>query len=66
MNINQHVVPYNGIWAVKNEQTKQPTSTHKRKTDAVKVAKKIAKEEESELIIHDKDGNIQKRENFGK
>ncbi|MEO5910836.1 MAG: DUF2188 domain-containing protein [Pelobium sp.] len=65
MNKNQHVVPHGGNWAVKganNEKATKITSTQK---EAIKVARDIAINQKSELIIHRKDGTIRDKDSFG-
>lgn len=43
MNTNQHVVPYNGTWAVKSEGNLEPMSVHRLQSDAIKEARKPQK-----------------------
>jgi hypothetical protein len=49
---SQHVVPYNYNWAVKGAGNEKATKTFDKKTDAIDYAKEIAKNQQSELIIH--------------
>ena len=58
---NQHVVPLGNGWAVKGEGNDRFTVITETKRDALSVAKKIAKSSNSELVIHGKDGRIQKK-----
>ena len=53
---NQHVTPYNGKWQVKRENASRATKVFSKKTDAVSYAHDIAKNQHSELIIHDRHG----------
>ena len=56
--MNQYVMPYKGKWAVKGENSKEITSLHETKKDAIEVAKEIAMANDSELVILRKDGTI--------
>ena len=62
---NQHVVPYNDNWAVKGAGNEKVTKTFDKKADAIDFAKEIAKNQQSELIIHKGDGTIQNKNSFG-
>jgi hypothetical protein len=62
---NQHVVPHNKQWAVKGENNQKATSLHKTQAEATKAATQIAKNQESELFIHGKNGQIRERNSFG-
>lgn len=55
---NQHVVPLGTGWAVKSEKAQRFTVITSNKREAINVAKRIAKNSNSELIIHGKDGSI--------
>ena len=56
---NQHVVPLGNGWAVKGAGNSKYTAITERKGDAKKIAKSIAKNSDSEVIVHGKDGKIQ-------
>ncbi|MCL5070444.1 MAG: DUF2188 domain-containing protein [Actinobacteria bacterium] len=62
---NQHVVPVGGKWGVRGEGNTKLTSIFDKKTDALKVGRDIAINQQSELIIHGKDGRIQDKDSFG-
>lgn len=63
---NQHVV-YNpdGGWDVKGENNTKATKHTDTKAEAEKIARDIAKNQKSELIIHNKDGKISDKDSFG-
>jgi isopentenyl phosphate kinase len=61
---NQHVVPLWGWWAIKKEWSKKFTTITETKAQAEKIAKEIAKNNKSELIIHGKDWKIQSRNSY--
>lgn len=65
MGKNQHVVPHKDGWAVKGSGNQKATKVTPTKKDAVDVAKQIAQNQQSELIVHGKDGKIQSKDSFG-
>ncbi len=65
MGTNQHVVPFMGNWAVRAEGRDEITSTHRLQSEAIMEARKIAKEEKSELFIHGRNGKIRARDSYG-
>lgn len=62
---NQHVVPLGNGWAVKGEGSKKFTVITETQKDAITVAREIAKNNKSELVIHGKDGKIRDKDSFG-
>ena len=65
MGKDQHVVPHPDGWAVKGEGNSKPTAVTNTQQDAIDVAKEIAKNQQSELLIHGKDGQIRARNSYG-
>ena len=65
MGTNQHVVPFMGKWAIKAEGHDVVTSTYRLQSEAIMEARKIAKDEKSELFIHGRDGKIRARDSYG-
>lgn len=63
---NQHVVPLGNGWAVKGEGSKKFSVITETQKDAITVAKGIAKNNKSELVIHGKDGRIRDKDSYGK
>lgn len=62
---NQHVVPHSNGWAVKgagNQKLTKVTSTQK---EAIDLARNIAKNQKSELLVHNKKGQIRQKDSFG-
>ena len=55
---NVHVVPSGNKWAVKTEGSSQPLSTHQTQTTASQVGRRVAQQNQSELIIHRPNGQI--------
>ena len=58
---HQHVVPYEGDWAVRREGNKRITSKHRKQSTALRKAKSIAKKRKADVIIHRQDGTIRDR-----
>ncbi len=63
---NQHVVPLGNGWAVKKEGSSRFTVITDNQRDAIKVAREIAKNHQSELIVHGRDGKIREKNSYGK
>lgn len=66
MGKKQHVVPREDKWAVKGEGNKRATVIVKTQNEAIQVAKDIAKNQESEAVIHGRDGRIRDKDSYGK
>ncbi len=63
---NQHVVPNpNGGWDVKGEGNSKATKHTDTKQEAIDVAREISRNQNSELIIHNKDGKISNKDSHG-
>ncbi|MPM75234.1 hypothetical protein SDC9_122226 [bioreactor metagenome] len=65
MNKNQHVVPNGNNWAVKGEGNGKNTRNTQTQKEAINIARTIARKEQSELIIHGKDGQIRQKDSYG-
>ena len=65
MGKNQHVVPHPDGWAVKGEGNDRYTVITPTKEEAEKIGRDIAKNQESDVIIHGRDGVIQDRDSYG-
>lgn len=65
MSKNQHVVPHEDGWAVRGAGNSRATSVHNTQADAVDRARDIARNQESELLIHGRDGRIRARDSYG-
>lgn len=66
MGKNQHIVPHKGGWAVKGEGNTEASSVHPTKQSATDAGRKVARDQNSELVIHGKDGKIQSKDSHGK
>jgi len=62
---NVHVVPSGNGWAVKTEGTPKPLSNHKTQQTAAEAGRKIAKANQSELVIHRPNGQIRDKDSYG-
>ena len=66
MGKNQHVVPNPNVgWCFIGAGNSKTTKNITTKKEAIEVAKEIAKNQKSELIIHGKDGKIQDKDSYG-
>jgi hypothetical protein len=62
----QHVVPRDGHWAVRRTGSDKVTRTFETQNDAIRAAREIARNQGTELYIHDRTGLIRERESFGR
>ena len=64
-NRNQHVTPHTNGWAVRGEGTSKPSSVLPTQAEAIDRARDIAKNQESELLVHGRNGRIRERDSYG-
>jgi uncharacterized protein YdaT len=62
---NQHVVPHGNQWAVKGEKNERATKIVETQTEAIKIARDIAINQKSELVIHRPNGQIRDKDSYG-
>jgi uncharacterized protein YdaT len=62
---DQHVVPHERGWAVLGEGNARVSSIHPTQGEAVDVARRIARSQGSEVVIHGKDGEIRDSDSYG-
>ena len=62
---NQHVVPNQGHWQVKAENSGRATKNFERQADAIEYARGIARNQQSELVIHGRNGRIRDKDSYG-
>ena len=66
MGKNQHVTPHKeGGWQVKDENNTTATVRTDTQAKAIQRAREIARNQESELFIHGKNGRIRERDSYG-
>jgi hypothetical protein len=58
MSRNQHVVPYDGRWAVRAEGNIKVRSVHESRKDAINAARNCISSREYGVIVHGRDGKI--------
>jgi hypothetical protein len=61
--ISLHVVPVGDEWAV--EEGGLQLSTHRTQAEAEKFARDEALRAKGELVVHGRDGSIQRHDSFG-
>ncbi len=61
---HQHVVPHEDGWAVRGAGNERVTATYEYQDDAIRRARKIARNYGSTVIIHRKDGSIRDRRSY--
>ena len=62
---NQHVVPHTDGWAVKGEGNGRATSVHDTQQQAIDAGREIARNQQSELVIHRPNGQIRDKDSHG-
>ena len=65
MGKNQHVVPHGNQWAVKGAGNSKSTYITDTQSEAIGLAKSIAQNQQSELFIHNQQGQIRARNSYG-
>lgn len=65
MSKNQHVVPHGKEWAVKGAGNDKNTRITQKQSQAIDVAKSIAQNQKSELLIHNRQGQIREKNTYG-
>ncbi len=66
MGKNQHVTPHpDGGWQVKGVGNFRATARTSTQADAIKIARDIARNQGSELVIHRPNGQIRDKDSHG-
>lgn len=66
MGKNQHVTPRpDGSWQVKGEGNDRATAITSTQSEAIDIAREIARNQRSELVIHGKDNLIRDKRSYG-
>lgn len=64
---NQHVTQRpDGNWQVKPEKALRATAVARTQREATQIARNIARNQKSEIIIHRPDGRIRARDSHGR
>lgn len=65
MGKNQHVVPNNGRWSVRGAGNTCVTQTFNTQREAIARAREIAINQQSEMFIHNRQGQFRDRNSYG-
>lgn len=65
MGKNQHVVKRPDGWAVRGENNSRDTSHHRTQEEARQAAREIAKNQQSEVVVHRPNGQIRDKDSYG-
>nr|WP_319399003.1 DUF2188 domain-containing protein [uncultured Carboxylicivirga sp.] len=62
---NVHVVPKGDNWAVKSAGSTRPAKVTGTQKEAIDRAREIAKNNNSEMLVHGRNGRIRQKNSFG-
>lgn len=62
---NQHVVPYGDDWAVRGAGNDKVTRVFETQQEAINFARQTAINQQSEMFIHNQQGQIRERNSYG-
>ncbi|MEN9912924.1 MAG: hypothetical protein RLY66_332 [Candidatus Parcubacteria bacterium] len=62
---NFHSVPWGSDWAVKKEGMEKPVSVHRTQAASEDKTHKLAKNNETEAVYHNRQGQIKDKDSFG-
>lgn len=66
MGKDQHVLKHENGWQVKGSGNKKASKLFDTQKEAAQFAKKRAVDEQSEVVIHGRDGQIRSKDSYGK
>lgn len=58
-------MPNGDIWQVKSEKAMKATKNFQTQKDAIEYAREIAINQQSELVIHGRNGRIRDKDSYG-
>ncbi len=61
----QHVVPRDGKWAVRKTGSVRVTRRYDTKEEAIVAAREIARKQQTDVLIHDRHGQLRERNSYG-
>ena len=61
----QHVVPRDGKWGVRKSGSDKVTKKFDTQREAIGEARRIARNQSTEVYIHGRDGRIRSRDSYG-
>ena len=59
-----HVVLHNDGWVIRKDGAARATSIHRTQREAVEAARKIARSQNGELVIHGRNGRVRSRDSY--
>lgn len=62
---NQHVVPHANGWAVKSAGAERATKVVATQREAINIARDVARNQGTEMLIHGENGRIRERNSYG-
>lgn len=62
---DQHIVPHENGWAVRGEGNTRATRVVPTQREAIEIGREISRNQNSELIIHQKKGPIRDKDSHG-
>lgn len=62
----QHVVPSGGKWRVRRAGASRASGIYDTQQEAIERARDLAKNQNTELYIHGRDGRIRERNSYGR
>jgi len=66
MSKNQHVTPHrDGGWQVKGAGNERATARTNTQAEAIQIATRIARNQQSEVVIHRQNGQIREKNSYG-
>ncbi len=65
MGKNQHVTPIGDKWQVKGAGNSKATAITNTQKEAQQIAREIAKNQKSEVVIHRPNGQIRDKDSYG-
>lgn len=65
MGKNQHVTKHEDGWQVKGAGNSKATRVVDTQKEAQSIAREIAKNQQSEVVIHGRDGRIREKDSYG-
>lgn len=65
-NKDVHVVPEKRQWAIKFEKENAAQQLVSTQREAIRIARELARNNKSELIVHGRNGSIREKNTYGK
>lgn len=62
---NQHVTPHQDGWQVKGAGNQKATVVTNTQNQAIEIARQIAQNQRSEVVIHRPNGQIRDKDSYG-